>query len=255
MVSKGLVCLKGTELSCLTNTFLASSLSARCIQCIMSVTEKQCTLCKNVKPVSAFISAFADGLTNRCSDCRARGQRAHSKYVNKNKRAILDYQADYVRERLARPVGDGEQACKRCLHVKLVTGFAIGPKGTRHKTCDDCRRKYYAGHSAKWRATHPEQAKAQNERAKQRQQERRLQCFDHYGKRCACCGESHYEFLTLDHVEGNGCKHRAEIHPGQIYTWLIKRLFPSGFRTLCWNCNWGCRLNNGICPHEKERAA
>lgn len=69
---------------------------------------------------------------------------------------------------------------------------------------------------------------------------------------CACCGETNDKFLTLDHINGGGNKHRREIAMGgkTYWNWFIKNNFPPGFQVLCWNCNLGKRVNNGICPHE-----
>lgn len=81
---------------------------------------------------------------------------------------------------------------------------------------------------------------------------RKMLVLQYYGERCACCGENHIQFLTIDHVNGGGNKHRREnnITGGStMYTWLIRHNFPEGFRTLCFNCNCarGCF---GHCPHE-----
>ena len=109
-----------------------------------------------------------------------------------------------------------------------------------------------------WR-THEAYRKKNTERAprsyyKHRDDYRKL-VFDHYGWSCSCCGESHPDFLTLDHVNGGGRKHRAEVGNGRLmYRWIVKHGFPSDFRTLCFNCNCGRERTGGICPHEKERA-
>lgn len=73
--------------------------------------------------------------------------------------------------------------------------------------------------------------------------------FKHYGEKCECCGESNIKFLTIDHINGGGRKHRKEIK-GHLYSWLVKNNFPNGFQVLCYNCNCGKRINNGICPHK-----
>jgi len=73
--------------------------------------------------------------------------------------------------------------------------------------------------------------------------------FENYGKKCECCGESNIKFLTIDHINGGGRKHRKEIK-GHLYSWLVKNNFPNGFQVLCYNCNCGKRINNGICPHK-----
>lgn len=87
----------------------------------------------------------------------------------------------------------------------------------------------------------------------------KLQVFTHYsnGKpRCACCGEKHIEFLTIDHINGGGTKERKEIlqeikkadeeeikkngrkkSGAPFYRWLIENNFPEGYQVMCSNCN------------------
>lgn len=57
-------------------------------------------------------------------------------------------------------------------------------------------------------------------------------------------------FLCIDHIDGGGNKHRAEIK-GDFYRWLIDNNFPPGFQTLCHNCNMAKGLY-GRCPHERN---
>ena len=38
----------------------------------------------------------------------------------------------------------------------------------------------------------------------------------------------------------------------KITTWLYRNNFPKGFQTLCFNCNWGKHINDGICPHQQK---
>lgn len=75
-------------------------------------------------------------------------------------------------------------------------------------------------------------------------------CIIYYGKNegCVCCGITQISFLSLDHIKDDGFKD----HKGKgkhLYRILIKLNFPSGYQTLCFNCQWGKRLNNGFCPH------
>ncbi len=86
-----------------------------------------------------------------------------------------------------------------------------------------------------------------------RQTRRRLRVlvFDAYGGAvCACCGEDRYEFLTIDHIAGNGAEHRRKNVKAKndIYHWLKKEGFPPGFRVLCMNCNFSLGYH-GYCPH------
>lgn len=71
---------------------------------------------------------------------------------------------------------------------------------------------------------------------------------------CACCGEAERMFLTIDHINNDGCYMRKHVHgEGSVfYAWLKKNGFPPGFQILCWNCQMGKRFNNGTCPHKKR---
>ncbi len=100
----------------------------------------------------------------------------------------------------------------------------------------------------------------EKDRARGRIKEKRLgaqlkiECFQHYGNICKCCGESNIYFLTLDHILGNGNIHRKKIFKHNVggvhmYRWLKKNNFPEGYTILCMNCNWATRYG-GICPHK-----
>jgi hypothetical protein len=81
----------------------------------------------------------------------------------------------------------------------------------------------------------------------------RQQVLAGYGNRCACCGETNSGFLSLDHVNGGGRKHRQELGSAPM-VWLaaIKAGFPAEYQVLCYNCNLGRQFNGGKCPHETE---
>lgn len=83
-------------------------------------------------------------------------------------------------------------------------------------------------------------------------QQLRLQALAAYGNKCTCCGESHYEFLAIDHINGGGHKHRKELkrRGTSYYTWLRREGFPPGYQVLCHNCNLAKGFY-GKCPHEK----
>ena len=85
----------------------------------------------------------------------------------------------------------------------------------------------------------------------------RQQVFDHYGNRCICCGEDNPVFLTIDHINNDGAKHRKKLSSGgrsrsgiSIYKDLHREGFPDDVRLLCYNCNLGRQRNGGVCPHE-----
>jgi len=97
-------------------------------------------------------------------------------------------------------------------------------------------------------------SKYRDRHAKQRSDEKKS-VMDHYGGKCACCGESEPCFLAIDHIEGNGNSHRRKIGKwgSGFFKWLIKNDFPDGFQILCHNCNMGKHLNGGVCPHQQTK--
>ncbi|MDN5846516.1 MAG: hypothetical protein L0H53_09615 [Candidatus Nitrosocosmicus sp.] len=109
-----------------------------------------------------------------------------------------------------------------------------------------------------WRRNHRNTNKEmyQNELLdrRNRKMELRKEVISHYsyGKNeCACCKESIFEFLTVDHINGGGRTHR-KTHGGHFYEWLKSHNFPKGYQILCWNCNSTKGLY-GQCPHESKR--
>jgi hypothetical protein len=80
--------------------------------------------------------------------------------------------------------------------------------------------------------------------------------YEHYGARCNCCGESKYQFLSVDHVNNDGGEERwpngNRITGVHLYRRIISSNFPDKYQILCMNCNFGKRMNGGICPHATE---
>jgi hypothetical protein len=111
----------------------------------------------------------------------------------------------------------------------------------------DYDRAYYKAH--------PERVQAWSDNGKPRRQQlmatRKQIVLNHYGNTCECCGEPLVEFLTIDHINGGGNKHRKSIGNIHFYSWLIKNNFPIGYRTLCMNCNFATRYG-AVCPHKLQ---
>lgn len=78
---------------------------------------------------------------------------------------------------------------------------------------------------------------------------RKKEALQVYGTACQCCGESRFEFLTFDHINGVGAVPGSDNRSGAgLVRWLKKNGFPPGFRTLCMNCNTSIG-HYGYCPH------
>lgn len=78
-----------------------------------------------------------------------------------------------------------------------------------------------------------------------------------YGGRCECCGESEPTFLSLDHVNGGGGKHRMSTGNARVIRNLRDAGWPrvtedGEFRLLCMNCQFGY-MHGRTCPHQLKK--
>src|SRR5258708_2811635 len=108
-------------------------------------------------------------------------------------------------------------------------------------------REKFRQYGKKWYDKDPKHA---NELREARKQVVRNAVIAAYGNKCACCSETIKEFLSVDHVNGGGGKHRKEIGGTEaFYYWLRRHGFPQDeFRLLCMNCNFSFGMY-GYCPH------
>lgn len=161
-------------------------------------------------------------------------------------------------------VDSTEKTCRTCGDTKPLADFCLRAtsRGGRSRQCKKCKatcsrnqyRKNPAASKAarqKWN-TKPESKTLMKEWHRKNLIELRTQVLQAYGGMCACCGESNYCFLAIDHINGGGRVHKRELGGSNqsIYRFLIKNSFPSGYRVLCHNCNQA-RGAYGFCPHER----
>lgn len=124
----------------------------------------------------------------------------------------------------------------------------------------ESKRRSNSKHSAKrtiaaikWAKDHPIERRriAQNWRWRIR-----LEVIRAYGGKCVCCGEATAEFLTIDHIDGNGAEHRKHLPRSKqsgagFYLWLREQGYPKdNYQLLCMNCNFA-KGHFGTCPHQK----
>lgn len=177
-----------------------------------------------------------------------------------------------------------KRKCSRCRksEPKVEFGSDYGKNGGASFYCITCRResrkKYYLKNkeaslekSRKYRERHPEKIKKFNSRYyrenkqwwtnwrennKERwgriqisyRQRLKEQAISAYGGKCSCCGEDKLEFLTLEHVNHDGKKHRDMVW--SVYRDLRRRGWPkNGITVFCWNCQMATRFGDK-CPHK-----
>lgn len=146
--------------------------------------------------------------------------------------------------------------CNNCV-VKVRNERALKYYYKHHEIAKERSRKYH--HKIvleknikpdiykKWREQRNQYTKKYSEKI-------RFEVLQRYGgnpPKCACCGEIQIEFLTIDHINNDGAKHRKEIG-GRLYQWLYKKEYmPDRFQVLCINCNYAKQWY-GKCPHQNK---
>lgn len=130
------------------------------------------------------------------------------------------------------------------------------------KICNKCKQKlpisdFYVRKARKGRPI-SECKKCATNRVKEGNRKRKIEILNAYrGCFCKCCGVFELSFLSIDHINNDGAIHRREIFGNNgsrkdIYSWLRRNNFPipDRLQVLCFNCQWGKRLNKGVCPHQ-----
>lgn len=147
---------------------------------------------------------------------------------------LLDVPVTRVRTLLnpvAQPQTVGRETCRFC-GVELAAGvnWALGGKSRYDYTCKSCTRDIV-------------KAKANDEADRIRNM-----VLTHYGDgqlKCVQCGFDNPLALCLDHITGGGCRERRSLGgTRKLYFYLVKSNFPTGYQTLCFNCNRIKQLTN-----------
>jgi hypothetical protein len=181
-----------------------------------------CTVCKKDKPIAEMNKNSRKGNEKRCLAC----QRAYEAiWREKNREKLNAYHRDWRKD-----LGDDYR--KYMVNLRKSKVAKMTPDELvifRKKETDKSKRLSGALKS---------------------------EVFTAYGGwKCACCGEEERSFLTIDHMQNNGSQLRREGvhgHSTMFYRWLKKSLYPKDFQVLCMNCQFGKRMNNGICPHQSK---
>lgn len=109
-------------------------------------------------------------------------------------------------------------------------------------TWHELNRKHLHKYNHKYHRTHRVEIR---NRKQNRNWIRKAEVLTHYGNgklQCILCGEGDIVVLSIDHIRGGGLQHRIALgmrgSGTRFYKWLKANNFPTGFRTLCMNCQF-----------------
>jgi len=130
---------------------------------------------------------------------------------------------------------------------------------------NNSRREYYLSHREEILKSRHDRyllnKKREREINHEYQESLKLEVLGHYSggfPKCAKCGIEDIRVLSIDHINGDGCKHRRELGMGAgfpFYCWLKKNNYPLGFQVLCFNCQAIKRFEGKESGGRKEKEA
>ena len=143
----------------------------------------------------------------------------------------------------------GRKLCVRC----LTRAKQLRDERVASGKCNNCSRQAQVGKKRCEVCSESANKRAKESKAHLRNADRyRKVVFDHYGRKCVCCGERETKFLTIDHINGRQEGDRSGRYD-KIASLILKGRPRMDLRTLCMNCNAGRFRNGGTCPHEEAR--
>ena len=132
--------------------------------------------------------------------------------------------------RKSRARGNGKSYPKVCKLCNNETAKVYYHKNrTRYK---ETRRAWAKAHWAQHRKAIVEWRRSQRQKA-----------LAFLGNKCIHCGETDWECLQIDHIDGGGCKEFRKIGPQGIVRKVLKG--AKDYQLLCANCNWRKRYRQG----------
>jgi hypothetical protein len=162
----------------------------------------------------------------------------------------------HIREGRAVTAGEWSHA-PRCVLMKPYVCETCGgaahycrvARGYTQRACVSCAKAratiHYKGQPTEWKVKEVERKRGYKFALRE-------EMLVSYGHKCQCCGESHSNFLSIDHIGGGGNQHRKSLgmkSGSDFYLWLKRASFPKDkFRLLCHNCN-SATSHGRACPH------
>jgi len=197
---------------------------------------KICRKCTQLKSVDSFTKK-----STICKSCK----REYDKEYNKTNCIVRKERAKRYREEHVEGISKSKH--EKWLKHKEKGNLRAKQWYQRNKDAVKLRTK-------KYKNEHPELYREYGRKRDLRLKKTVFQYYSEGTMKCACCGETTFSLLTLDHINNDGAEHRRQLNVGgglTFYRRLKKLGYPPGYQVLCWNCNSGKAINNGVCPHKE----
>lgn len=236
----------------------------------IKITEKKCSKCGLLKPVSDFYKSniYKDGYRCLCIACEKENKLniEHVSITEKrcNKCGLVKPISEFYENRTTKDNHIGcciecyksytselttrqkpiitTKKCRKCKELKLISEFSkdnYRRDGYKY-FCKICEAKFKRGEPMK-------RYQAAYQQALKREVLTRycpdgiLKCADPYHRHKT--PETDIDVLTLDHINGGGRKQLKETGK-RLYFWVKNNNYPNGFQVLCFSCQMKKRLVN-----------
>ena len=144
----------------------------------------------------------------------------------------------------AKEIRNGKQLCPRCKEWKYQseywpTNHTATGRRVYCKICSVVKHR-------EWAKKYPLRYMNGMRASRQKVKAKVLKHYSNNNLACIWCGEDRLGFMTIDHIEGGGTRHFKKIgkYGSSFYQWLINNDYPSGYQTLCMNCQLIKRARN-----------
>jgi hypothetical protein len=133
-----------------------------------------------------------------------------------------------------------QKRCTKCAEFRLITQFHRNKnrRDGRANWCGNCARKK-ANRLRLVDKLKPGWQKLRREQCRKSRYKLREEFIAAYGRKCVCCGEKRFHFLTLEHKRGGGRAHALALGGHHaIFSMLRRAGWPKkNYELLCSNCN------------------
>lgn len=167
--------------------------------------------------------------------------------TNKYNKSRLATKAERVARGVCRDCGkfpplELRLVCAKCSDNRYKCSKDAADRRKANRQCAKCQNPVFE------KTLCPNCMNAQGGRSKERRKQNRIFIYNHFGAKCADCGEDDIRVMTLDHVDNDGAidkktKNGKKQLTAPWYAKLVKSIkagkpLPRRLQMLCYNCHF-----------------